>query len=82
MRQRERNEDEDFGERDPRRFNFVRTWTYGSADVVSALDAGNWDSIEFRHFICQWNNADGLGNNLFELVGTADLVRQFDPTQQ
>ena len=39
----------------------------------------NWDSIEFRTFV--WDNADGRGEELFELTGTRDLVSQFDPAQ-
>ena len=75
---REDREDEDFGLKDPRRFNFRRTWSDGDSDVVAADHVDNWDSIEFRAFV--WNNADGRGRELFELIGTHDLVSQFDPT--
>ena len=75
---REDREDEDFGLKDPRRFNFRRTWSDGDSDVVAADHVDNWDSIEFRAFV--WDNADGRGRELFELIGTHDLVSQFDPT--
>ena len=39
---RENLEDEDFSDKDPRRFNFRRAWSTGDDDVVAATDAGNW----------------------------------------
>ena len=50
--------------KDPRRFNFRRTWSDGDSDVVAAGHVDNWDSIEFRAFV--WNNADGRGREFFE----------------
>ena len=44
---------------------------------ASILATGMWDTLEFCVFV--WNNADGRGSNLFELVGTRDLLLQFDP---
>ena len=76
---RENLEDEDFSDKDPRRFNFRRAWSNGDDDVVAATDAGNWSSAEFRSFV--WGNADGRGDNLFRLIGTLDLVNEFDPTR-
>ena len=75
----EAREDEDFGPKDPRRFNFRRSWSDGDTDVVAVDYIDNWDSIEFRAFV--WDNADGRGEELFELTGTRDLVSQFDPAQ-
>ena len=77
VRARENDEDEEFGARDPRRLNFRRAWSSGNDEVVNPLVKGMWDTLEFRGFV--WNNADGRGSNLFELVGTRDLLRQFDP---
>ena len=74
---RENLEDEDFSDKDPRRFNFRRAWSTGDDDVVAATDAGNWGSAEFRSFV--WGNADGRGDNLFRLIGTLDLVNEFSP---
>ena len=53
---REDFEDEDFTDKDPRRFNYRRVWSSGDDDVVAANNAGNWSSMEFRTFV--WNNAD------------------------
>ena len=33
--------------------------------------------MEFRTFV--WNNADRRGEDLFQLIGTRDLVNEFDP---
>ena len=54
-----------------------KLWSSGNDEVVNPLVKGVWDTLEFRGFV--WNNADGRGSNLFELVGTRDLLRQFDP---
>jgi hypothetical protein len=75
--QRETLEDEDFSDKDPRRFNFRRAWSSGDDDVVAATDADNWSSVEFRTFV--WNNADGRGDESFQLIGTRDLANEFDP---
>jgi hypothetical protein len=74
---RESAEDDDFSDRDPRRFNYRRVWSDGGDDVVAATDPDNWSSIEFRAFV--WDNADGRGNDIFELAGTRDLATEFDP---
>ena len=74
---REDFEDEDFTDKDPRRFNYRRVWSSGDDDVVAANNAGNWSSMEFRTFV--WNSADGRGEDLFQLIGTRYLVNEFDP---
>ena len=66
-----------FGDKDPRRFNFRRAWSSGDDDVVAGTDADNWSTAEFRAFV--WGNADGRGDDIFQLIGTRDLVNEFDP---
>ena len=68
VRARENDKDEEFGARDPRRLNFRRVWSSGDDEVVNPLATGMLDTLEFRGFV--WNNANGRGSNLFELVGT------------
>ena len=77
VRRREDAEGEDFSDRDPRRFNYRRAWSSGDDDVVAAADGVNWNSAEFRTFV--WSNADGRGNDLFNLIKTRDLNNEFDP---
>ena len=43
----------------------------------SGTDADNWSTAEFRAFV--WDNADGRGDDIFRLIGTRDLVNEFDP---
>ena len=74
---REAREAEGFGDKDPRRFNFRRAWSSGDDDVVTGTDADNWSTAEFRAFV--WGNADGRGDDIFRLIGTRDLVNEFDP---
>ena len=74
---REDLEAEGFGDKDPRRFNFRRAWSSGGDDVVAGTDADNWSTAEFRAFV--WGNADGRGDDIFRLIGTRDLVNEFDP---
>ena len=74
---REALEAEGFGDKDPRRFNFRRAWSSGDDDVVAGTDADNWSTAEFRAFV--WGNADGRGDDIFRLIGTRDLVNEFDP---
>ena len=46
-------------------------------DVVAGTDADNWSTAEFRAFV--WGDADGRGDDIFRLIGTRDLVNEFDP---
>ena len=40
-------------------------------------DVDNWSTAEFRAFVL--GNADGRGDDIFRLIGTRDLVNEFDP---
>ena len=73
---REAYEDEGFGGKDPRRFNFRRAWPSGDDDVVAGTDADNWNTAKFRAFV--WGDADGRANDILRLTGTRDLVNEFD----
>ena len=73
---REDFKDEDFTDKDPRCFNYRRVWSSGDDNVV-ASNVGNWSSMKFRTFV--WNNADGRGADLVQLICTRDLANEFDP---
>ena len=45
--------------------------------IVAGTDVDNWSTAEFRAFV--WGNADGRGDYIFRLIGTRDLVNEFDP---